>query len=213
MLRWLKTNHQALTAVGAMLVGLAALLIAWRQTGVMEAQEAVMKAQQEVMQAQMHGAVYPVIQVDGFVNTSQEIISIGVRLANNGVGPALIRDIRLTRDDVEQSDLNDLLSDLPEGYDLSWSALVGRALAPGEDVTPIRMSWARDRVDPDVLRGVAAEWDNWDLSICYCSVFEQCWISSPAGGASATPVEQCAGDGPDLFEALGEAPFDEEAEQ
>lgn len=197
MLRWLKTHNQSLTSMAAILVSMIALYVAWDQS--------------RVMRAQQHGAAYPVVQVDGFVNSTTEHISIGVRLANNGVGPALIRDISLTRDGVQQTDLNDLLDDLPGEYDLSWSALVGRALAPGEDVTPIRMSWAQGSVDPDVLRSVASEWDNWDLTICYCSVFERCWISSPAGGAAAEPVRRCESAGPDLFEALGDAPFDEES--
>lgn len=196
---WLRNNYQAVTAVSAILVSVIALFVAWDQS--------------RVMRAQQHGAAYPVVQVDGFVNSTTEHISIGVRLANNGVGPALIRDISLTRDGVVQTDLDDLLDDLPGEYDLSWSALVGRALAPGEDVTPIRMSWLQGSVDPDALRSVAAEWDSWDLTICYCSVFERCWISSPAGGAAAEPARQCEGDGPDLFEALGDAPFDEDAEQ
>ena len=52
MWRWLTNNHQTLTGIGAMLVGIAALFVAWDQG--------------RVMRAQQHGAVFPVLQVDGF---------------------------------------------------------------------------------------------------------------------------------------------------
>jgi len=192
MLRWLQHNHQALTAVGAMLVGVAALFVAWDQA--------------RVMRAQQHGAVYPVVQVDGFVSNTPTTAAMGIRVANNGVGPALIRSVQVNYLGEPRQDLDPYRAVLPSGYELSWAGLTGRALAPGETVEPIRFSWSREDVSGAQMRAAADEWDNWTLTICYCSVFDRCWLSSALGGAAAEPVAQCEATGEDVFEQLGQGP-------
>ncbi|WP_203290752.1 hypothetical protein [Maricaulis parjimensis] len=191
MWRWLSNNHQTLTGIGAMLVGIAALFVAWDQG--------------RVMRAQQHGAVFPVLQVDGFVSNTPSEASLGIRVANNGVGPALIESVTIYHDGERQADLEGYRAVLPRGYDLSWSGLTGRALAPGEMVSPIRISWAAEDITPDQLYMAASEWDRWDLRVCYCSVFGRCWETSPVGGALAERVNQCAPAQDDVFERLGEA--------
>lgn len=191
MWRWLSHNHQTLTAIGAMLVGVAALFVAWDQG--------------RVMRAQQHGAVFPVLQVDGFVSNTPSDSSLGIRIANNGVGPALIRSITLLRDGERQTSLDEYRAGLPEGYDLSWSGLTGRALAPNETISPIRISWPADAISGAELYAAASQWDRWDLRVCYCSVFGRCWESSPLGGARAERVQECAPGEDDVFERLGEA--------
>ena len=191
MWRWLSNNHQTLTGLGAMLVGIAALFVAWDQG--------------RVMRAQQHGAVYPVLQVDGFVSTLPESASLGIHIANNGVGPALIQSVTLYRDGEPQDGLDAYRETLPPGYDLSWSGLTGRALAPGETVTPIRFGWPREDINADQLYAASTAWGRWDLRVCYCSVFGRCWESSPTGGALAERVRQCAPADVDVFERLGES--------
>ena len=189
MLRWLKSNHQILTAIGAMLVGLAALFVAWDQA--------------RVMRAQQHGAVYPVLQVDGFVATTAQGVSIGVTVSNNGVGPAIIENVSIRRDDELVEGFDAFLTILPEGSDLSWSGATGRALAPGARFDPIRITWARDEVTDLQIRSAGAAWDAWDVRFCYCSVFERCWATSNRPGARAERVEECVPGDADPFEALG----------
>jgi hypothetical protein len=190
MWRWLTNNHQTLTGIGAMLVGIAALFVAWDQG--------------RVMRAQQHGAVFPVLQVDGFVSNTPSDSSLGIRISNNGVGPALIQGVSLYRDGERQTDLDAYRAVLPDGYDLSWSGLTGRALAPNEAISPIQITWPAGAITAAELYGTAAEWDRWDLTVCYCSVFGRCWESSPVGGALAERVRACAPPSEDVFERLGE---------
>lgn len=190
MWRWLTNNHQTLTGIGAMLVGIAALFVAWDQG--------------RVMRAQQHGAVFPVLQVDGFVSNTPGESALGIRISNNGVGPALIRGVSLYRDGEPQTNLDAYRATLPGGYDLSWSGLTGRALAPNEQVSPIRLSWPVDAITSAELYQAASEWDRWDLKVCYCSVFGRCWESSPVGGALAERVRHCTPASEDVFERLGE---------
>jgi len=191
MWRWFTNNHQTLTGIGAMLVGIAALLVAWDQG--------------RVMRAQQHGAVYPVLQVDGFVSTMPDAASLGITIANNGVGPALIRRVSLYRDGELQSGLDAYRAQLPDGYNLSWAGLTGRALAPNESVTPINIRWPREDITQSELSAAASSWDAWEVRVCYCSVFDRCWETAPAGGALARRVNQCATSADDAFEQLGAA--------
>ncbi len=191
MWRWLSNNHQTLTGIGAMLVGIAALFVAWDQG--------------RVMRAQQHGAVYPVLQVDGFVSTLPNEASLGITVANNGVGPALIRRVSLYRDGEPQAGLETYLAQLAEGYDLSWAGLTGRALAPNESITPIRIRWSREEITQPELHAAADSWDAWEVRVCYCSVFDRCWETTPAGGALSRRVQQCEAGADDAFERLGDA--------
>jgi len=193
MLRWFKSNHQALTAIGAMVVGLAALFIAWDQA--------------RVMRAQQHGAVVPALQIDAFTRTELQRLSIGLRVANNGVGPAMIRNVRVLRDGETASDVAAMFAALPtDQLDRSWVTLTGRVIAPGELVTPISVDWRAENVGTDAIRDLFVEWERWDIEICYCSVFDRCWIAT-VQESDRRPVNTCPDPGIDVFEVYGSETF------
>ncbi len=74
---------EMLIAVCAVITSAIAVFIAWDQG--------------RVMRAQQHGAVYPVVQVEGFVSSDQDFASMGIRLSNSGVGPALIERVSVLK--------------------------------------------------------------------------------------------------------------------
>jgi hypothetical protein len=190
MLSWLKSNHQALTAVGAMVVGLAALFVAWDQA--------------RVMRAQQHGAVYPALQMDGFISYQNGRQSVGLRVTNSGVGPAVIEEVVLLRDGEPSDDFRTVIDLAPEGHDISWSTMIGRVLAAGDDVEPIQLSWFADAPYQPEMSEIAEEWAHWDVSICYCSVFDRCWRSATTGvGMRPERVAHCERPSYDVFEDLG----------
>ena len=191
MWRWLTHNHQTLTAVGAMLVGVAALFVAWDQG--------------RVMRAQQHGSVVPVLQIDGFIRSTPDARHLGLRIVNHGVGPAMIERVTLVRDGVEQTDFTGLIELMPDGFDRSWSSVNGRALAPGSEVEPAMFSWSRGDLDDAALNALLAEWNHWGVEVCYCSVFDRCWLSTFAN-EEREPVPVCTpGDRYDVFERFGAA--------
>jgi hypothetical protein len=196
MLNWFKSNHQALTAIGAMVVGLAALFIAWDQA--------------RVMRAQQHGAAYPVLQIDGFVGSGATSRTVGITVSNNGVGPALIESVTVQRDGQPVADFDDADDLLHEGHDVSWASLTGRALAPGANVTPLSIRWSTEDLSAEAHATVAAAWDRYDVQICYCSVFDRCWQTFGVGGAHAERVRQCPVAQDDIFEAFGESSMRDE---
>lgn len=193
MLRWFKSNHQALTAIGAMVVGLAALYVAWDQA--------------RVMRAQQHGSVVPALQVDAFTRTVEDQLTLGLRVANNGVGPAFIRNVTPLQDGEPVDRIDGMFSPMPDGQaDRSWVTLTGRVIAPGELVTPISAAWPADAVDADHISALFVEWERWDVEICYCSVFDRCWVAT-VQDQERRPVGACPDPQIDVFERYGSDAF------
>ncbi|MDX1293116.1 MAG: hypothetical protein R3265_09910 [Hyphomonas sp.] len=187
---------EMLIAICAVLTSAIAVFIAWDQG--------------RVMRAQQHGAVYPVMQIDGFVSKSADTASMGIHVSNSGVGPALIEQVRMLRNDEPIASLTPYVDRMPSGYDLSWTSLVGRAVAPGSKVAPLRVDWLRDEISDEQLDAVAKEWSQLDAEICYCSVFERCWVTRGLGMGRtmgrAERVKSCERSEVDLFEAVANAP-------
>lgn len=181
-----------LVAICALVSSLAAVFIAWDQA--------------RVMRAQQHGAVYPVLQTEGFVSNRAGQRQIGLRISNSGVGPAILESVRLMQADtgLEITDLTDFISRLPDNNDISWSGLAGRAIAPGETVEPLVISWPMATSDELEIAGAMTQSANWQLEICYCSVFARCWQTSEIGVSRAERVADCTPRDEDVFAALGE---------
>lgn len=180
---------EMLVAICALLTSAMAVFMAWDQG--------------RVMRAQQHGAVYPVLQVDGFISRDVGTVSIGVTVGNSGVGPALVKNVSLIRDGEPIESLDDYVARLPEGANISWSSLNGRALAPGAKMEPMRITWDADRISESVLADTASDWGAVKIGVCYCSVFDKCWRSREFGAANAEAVKQCESGGRDVFAGLG----------
>lgn len=177
-------------ALCAVVSSLAAVFIAWDQG--------------RVMRAQQHGAVYPVLQIDGYTATSPGTQSFGIRLSNSGVGPALIEDVRLLDPAEDSAALLETVRALPAGADISWTALTGRAVAPGDKIEPLRISWYGDAITPADFRTTAGNWAQYELLVCYCSVFGRCWRTRGLGTSRADTVDSCPQGDVDVFEQLGQ---------
>jgi len=192
MLRWLKTNHQALTAIGAMVVGLAALFIAWDQA--------------RVMRAQQHGAVYPILQIDGYYSNDGDTTRLGAGVRNAGVGPATIESVEILRHGEVVEDFGPLLSVLPESANISWSSMNGRVLAAGDDVRPVDFQWPTADMGQGFEERLLEEWATWGLRACYCSVFDRCFVVDTNDRAGRPEqVRRCERPDTEAFEQLGGA--------
>ena len=183
---------EMLIAVCAVITSAIAVFIAWDQG--------------RVMRAQQHGAVYPVLQADGYVSADPQLRQIGLKFRNSGVGPALIESVTFLDSDQKVASLVPYSARLPEGYDLSWSSMVGRAVAPGEEIAALRFSWPTDGISAADQSAAALSWGSLTAEICYCSVFKRCWeIKGLAENSPARRVKACKRSEEDVFEALSTA--------
>jgi hypothetical protein len=129
--------------------------------------------------------------------SNQRIRSLSFSVENLGVGPAKLRWLEIMLDGKAQSGHDSLIRGsaglAPDaGYDGSavYSVPVGgRVLRAGETITYLR--W--DRGDGD-----NAAWEAFDharfgrltMRACFCSVFDECWISA-SNQQDARPVAHC----------------------
>lgn len=178
-----------LVAVCALIASAMAVFMAWDQS--------------RVMRAQQHGAVFPVLQVDGYATNTEMTSALGIRVRNSGVGPALIESVTLSIDGDATNGFGDFPDRLPAGYELSWTRITGRALAPNETVDPVHIAWEQSSDSRQTLQMMSQEAERWALEICYCSVFGRCWQTRSLGQSRAERVERCERQESDIFEALG----------
>lgn len=186
-----RNKAELIIAVCAVLTSAIAVFIAWDQG--------------RVMRAQQHGAVFPVLQANGFVSIGPEHRKMGLIFENSGVGPALIESVEVHAGDTPIPDLRAYRDRLPEGYQLSWSSMVGRAIAPGDEVVAVDVTWPRDAIDQAQHNQAAADWSGLTFTVCYCSVFDRCWKGNYLNDERAQRVRKCERSEQDVFEDLAPA--------
>jgi hypothetical protein len=176
-------SFETIGSIAAIVVGVAAILVSWDQG--------------RVMRAQQHASVLPAVQIDGHVSEDAGRLSAGLRLSNNGVGPALIHDFTLEINGERVTSWDQLSARAPGESGRNWSTVTGRILGPGETITAIDLFWdlaEGPQIELDALRAfIAGLTDTAEVSVCYCSVFERCFISrtSPHGASLPAPTPRC----------------------
>ncbi|MEM1410445.1 MAG: hypothetical protein AAGG79_06850 [Pseudomonadota bacterium] len=177
-------------AVCALFSSIIAIWVAWDQS--------------RVMRAQQDGMVFPVLQINGFVSTEEETVSMGVNIENSGVGPALIEAVRaFDREELIET-LEPYRENLAPGYNISWTGLTGRAVAPGKEFDAISLEWPRENITQAQLNRSVLAWGELDFEICYCSVFQKCWVTKMET-VRAKQVDACDPSPKDIFEEFGMA--------
>jgi len=186
----LRLRFETVGSIAAIVVGVAALFVSWDQA--------------RVMRAQQHASVLPALQIDGFSSAMDDRVSMGVRFKNNGIGPAVVRAVTLERAGDAREDMDSVVALLPPGAQRSWTSMIGRIIAAGESVEPIRFDWPAGAMSLERGAALRSEWSEWDLSVCYCSVFERCWtVSTLDGSGQRQPVDRCEPSENDVFERIG----------
>ena len=152
----LRRDWSGLSAVIAALIGLLALVVsgytAWLQ------------------RQQVRAQVWPRLLLMSS-DTQQELL-----VMNKGVGPAVIRSVRVSVDGVVQRDWGELARALQLApKDFVQSTVNGTVLSGGERYVmanfPDRAVW--ERVRPQLSR-IARR-------VCYCSTLDECWIVESGG--------------------------------
>ena len=150
---------------------------------------------------QQEAAVWPLLQMainDYDIEAQEPVFRIVAR--NAGIGPARIAGFRVTVGGKVQSDWNEAMTTLAGSHEgVLRSYFSGRVLSAGEEVEVVI---ARDEVARAALEKVYVTSTRLEWEVCYCSVFDKCWVSNSHGESwlkVATSVAVC----PDY----GNAPF------
>lgn len=149
----------------------------------------------QAVRQQTSASVWPYVQF--MINDTNKAgeASFMLSLENVGVGPARMRSMQLTLNGNAVRDWQSLTNALlPEGAALGIeygkSSVSRRVLAPGNSVIAFQTQHndLALKMQDAVYSGAA------ELSYCYCSIFNDCWMTSstrPAREEPVDPVESC----------------------
>jgi hypothetical protein len=120
---------------------------------------------------------------------------MSVSLANQGVGPALVRGMEVRYRGTAYPGPHDLLRaccvDGGGAIKLVTSPANGEVLRPGDE--SVLFAFAPDDVPPGAFERFDQARHGLRIRVCYCSVFDDCWVSDRSG-LDPAPVDQCPTD-------------------
>ena len=191
-LKW--PNVEMTTALSAVVVGVAALIVAVDQSN-------IARQQADLMERTVEASVWPMVQFDFAADQDLRNARATLTLRNSGVGPAIIRGIQINKDgapieNVEAYLLRNL--DVTSGmrFDVDVTRGTGRVISAGEVVTIGEAKWelAVGQIPSGMRDAIDAYFDELgelDGAICFCSVLDKCWINRTSDYANPEPVDAC----------------------
>jgi len=164
-----KIDQYDVASIFALIISLIALII-----GVIETK--IMKDQMIIMDAQQKASVWPYIQPRTSFEYADKIKMTG-KFINKGVGPAIIKDEKITLGDKSFRDFMSLKkyldNKIPDNeYRLSTNInqASDRVVSPGEEIEMVLIEFSRFPGDLEIVKSLAFQ-----VSICYCSIYNDCW--------------------------------------
>ena len=149
-------------------------------------------------------AVMPIVQVDMGYQYKVSPSTFEVKLSNMGVGIAYVQRVRALINGKPVQDYITLQDAVMNGRMRSNATLIETAAAgylpAGESVTPWRYNWGksingRGEIEAYLRGQYGAPLDGVTIEVCYCSLFDDCWITSTNDTAKPEPVKSCGIDG------------------
>jgi len=155
--------------------------------------------QTRLMQGQARASVWPHLSNGYTYNSNVDTDGFIWHVDNNGVGPARLQSVVLMLDGKPMKHWRDVLLALGfEGqFHLSTSSLAGEVIPPSLNretaIAAIRVN------QRDVAIAFKNAIDRFKMEICYCSVYDDCWIAHWQQ-SKVDPVASCDVAAADQFE-------------
>jgi len=181
---------EVLVSLTAMVTAVAAVVVAVVQTELME-QEALMEREHQRL------SVMPRV----FVYTGSHIGSdegkFWVGFVNQGIGPAVLERLSVKLGNTETHDWNRVIAEGTDGRVqisgpdrnvngvISSDVTPGMVIPAGERLEPLRLETTPELAA--ILRDFS---DSIEVSVCYCSLYRECWHADNRT-ARPKPVKQC----------------------
>lgn len=142
--------------------------------------------QTRVFANQLSAAVWPYVSFS--FTTSENMVRY--TLNNDGLGPAILRSTKLTVDDQPKGTVTEafkIVNHQPNHYTISTSSLgAGSVIRPSAAVTVLLYNGPKARALSAALRAHVK------VTVCYCSLLEQCWtIATSTTFAAPSQVRNC----------------------
>ena len=169
-----------------MIVGLSAVFI-----GVCALAVSVYETQ--LMREEQRASVLPILELSRSYYISEDAENraawrMSFQVENVGIGPARVLDFSVTVDGEPQNDWRTAIREL-----IGRDVLVayGQSTINGRTIPPERQVTMFDLTNTELAHDIKKEIDRLDFTACFCSVYDECWITSYSAFGGSTPVEQC----------------------
>jgi hypothetical protein len=192
-------GRRARRALVAEISSLFALAVSFLALGLGIWQARLMSEQTRLMQQQARAGVWPYLSIGYALVADGDKRGYTWRIDNDGVGPARIESVTLTLDGKPLEHWKDvfraLYGDVP--VQATYSQIYGKVLPPSTNrETTIE---AVHIPDPAQAKTFFEAQSRIEMSICYCSVYDDCWIARRQWPAQE-PVARCDATGAKQFE-------------
>ncbi|MCB1583230.1 MAG: hypothetical protein KDI92_09220 [Xanthomonadales bacterium] len=174
---WWK-DPEMITALSAVVIGLVAVIIGAYQAKVASDQRAA--------------SVWPYVQISRYSIQDEKY---GFNIVNKGVGPAIIKQMDVYVDNKPYPNWSGALhAMLNEKIDIPsiYSSTNKSVIAVNESINMV------DLQSPTIISKIQSKPDNVIIKVCYCSIFDDCWLSGR--GIENQQVATCKTALPDLFQ-------------
>ncbi len=194
----MKIKTEFLVSVTAMVTAVAAVVVAIVQTQVMH-DEAMMEREHARL------SVLPSIEVYTHNHTAEAEGKFRIGLVNQGIGPAVIEGFVIKLDKKPIHSWAAFVGEGTEGVlsitgpDRNVPTVIqtdidaGLFLPAGERLAPLQLEGGEEV--GTLLRNLA---DRLDIKVCYCSLYQECWVSA-LQEARPAPVNSCKVYGDQFF--------------
>lgn len=162
-------------------------------------QSRLMNAQTQLMQSQTRGSVWPYVSIGYRLSNEGEKRGYTWEINNDGVGPARIESVTMSVDGEPIRNWKEMFGkifgDVPVAA--TYSQIYGKVLPPNTNrettIEAVRI------LDLEQARAFYAAQGRFDMTICYCSVYDECWTAHWQN-PKVDPVEKCEASGSIQFE-------------
>lgn len=171
-----KVHPEMLVGLSAVVIGICALGVSFYETG--------------LMRKEQRAAVIPLLELSRSYSrkSDEHRARLLLQAENVGIGPAKVGDFRVTVDGKTYQTWGAAIRELtgrdaPISY--GQSTINGRTIPPGRIVTMMNLD------DVELVDKAIAEFERLDFEACFCSIFDECWITSYSSFGAAVPVDAC----------------------
>jgi len=186
-------------AIAAELSSVLAIAISFLALFLGAYQARLMNEQTRLMQSQARASVWPYVSIGYRLDDQGENRGYTWEINNDGVGPARIESVTLSLDGKPMRDWNQVFHVLfgDAGVPATYSQIYGKVLPPNTNrettIDALRV------LDLDQAKIFYAAQARFDMTICYCSVYDECWVARRQD-PNVESVERCDTAHPVQFE-------------
>ena len=169
---------EMLIALSAIIISLCALVVSLYETS--------------LIRQEQRASVWPHLMVGPSFQSKRFIFIVH----NTGIGPARIRDVEVTVNGervLNWVSMLEAITGVSDSFNLTYSQINKRVIPPDDPFEMFSVSVGEDGIDEELALLLTRETEHYNISICYCSVYDECWtVNTSSNIPEETHVNDCS---------------------